>query len=363
MAEAACTHLVLRGLKFVTECQEELKKLNAPAQSSPQADHRAWDRLPKGKLYPLADWAPDANIVLPYRTFGDIETVDRGEIDQYWNIQTLIENYREHKQREKPLSIAVFGPPGSGKSTAIKRILEVIGKGAQSAAPLEFNLAQFSKPEDLATAFHQVQDHALKEDVPLVIFDEFDTRLGNERLGWLRYFLAPMQDGLYKDGDLMYRIHRAIFVFSGGTSRSFSDFLGAGKGDAKNEFDAAKGPDFVSRLRGHLDIKPIDITGRDEIRLMFRRAILLRHFLKQNHKITDEEGVTWIDPGVVRAFLASPVTSTACVPWWRSFRWRPSSRAAISRSPPCPLGISSRCTSTLTCSSNWLVRSPRSVSY
>ena len=81
----------------------------------------------------------------------------------------------------------------------------------------------------------------------MIIFDEFDTKLGGEHLGWLKYFLAPMQDGQFKAGDLIYRIVRAIFVFIGGTSYTFSKFLG--KGNEDPEFRAAKGPDFVSRLR------------------------------------------------------------------------------------------------------------------
>ena len=42
-----------------------------------------------------------------------------------------------------------------------------------------------------------------------------------------------MQDGLFKAGDLTYKIVRAIFVFSGGTSYTFSQFLGKGNADPK----------------------------------------------------------------------------------------------------------------------------------
>jgi Cdc6-like AAA superfamily ATPase len=52
-------------------------------------------------------------------------TVDRNEIESLRNIKKLIENYIEQKGPSIPLSIAVFGLPGSGKSFGVKEL----GKG------------------------------------------------------------------------------------------------------------------------------------------------------------------------------------------------------------------------------------------
>jgi hypothetical protein len=64
-------------------------------------------------------------------------------------------------------------------------------------------------PKDLTAAFHQAQDRALAEEVPLVFFDEFDSSLNKEPYGWLKYFLAPMEDGKSelpgRQGDLRIR--------------------------------------------------------------------------------------------------------------------------------------------------------------
>jgi hypothetical protein len=56
----------------------------------------------------------------------------------------------------------------------------------------------------LTDALDKVKSASHKGDMPLVFFDEFDCALEGKQLGWLKYFLAPMQDGLFykysKDG-------------------------------------------------------------------------------------------------------------------------------------------------------------------
>jgi hypothetical protein len=56
--------------------------------------------------------------------------------------------------------------------------------------------------------------------VPLVLFDEFDARFGS-KLGWLRYFLAQMQDGEFLDHGRMHPLGQAIFAFIGGAFSTF----------------------------------------------------------------------------------------------------------------------------------------------
>lgn len=175
--------------------------------------------------------------------------------------------------------------------------------------------------QDLKNAFHQAQDRVLGGEVPLVVFDEFDSHFKSERLGWLKYFLAPMQDGKFKAGESMYRIGKAIFVFAGGISWTFSEFYDQQKD--MDDFKDAKGPDFVSRLRGHLNISGINpslrrngqnalaeancVPGRESIGpvLMFRRAVLLRSLLEDYLKeiFDSNTGIARIDRRVIRAFL------------------------------------------------------------
>ncbi len=56
-------------------------------------------------------------------------TVDRNEIESLRNIKKLLEYYIAQKDFKNPLSIAVFGLPGSGKSFGVKEI----AKGSNGA--------------------------------------------------------------------------------------------------------------------------------------------------------------------------------------------------------------------------------------
>ena len=171
---------------------------------------------------------------------------------------------------------------------------------------MTFNLSQMNGPEDLADALHQVRDAGLRGKLPFVLWDEFDSRLAGESLGWLRHFLAPMQDGAFQQGEILHPIGKAVFVFAGGTSTRLADF-------ANNETEAfrlAKGPDFASRLRGHVDIVGPDARGGDaeaDPYYRIRRAILLRSMLMNTRPaLFDGKGPgarLTIDSGVLRAFL------------------------------------------------------------
>jgi len=57
---------------------------------------------------------------VPMAIYGKYLTVDREEIERINSLKKLILSYRESPGDTRPLSIAVFGPPGSGKSFAIK---------------------------------------------------------------------------------------------------------------------------------------------------------------------------------------------------------------------------------------------------
>ncbi len=204
---------------------------------------------------------------VPYATFGKMLVVDRVEIESLRGLERLIKSYERNPRPSKPLSIAVFGAPGSGKSFGVKQIARaVLGKGGKKVSIIEFNLSQFSEPGELIGAFHQVRDLVLGGTTPVVFWDEFDSR----EYMWLQYLLAPMQDGKFQEGQITHPIGKCVFVFAGGTSYDFANFSprdevrGGAAADAAAEaqtgltkaekFKLVKGPDFVSRLNGYLNV-------------------------------------------------------------------------------------------------------------
>jgi DNA replication protein DnaC len=271
------------------------------------------DDLIKEQAVKIAtEGSEDVDFDFPTLRIGKLFITDRDEMENVRAARDLMTNYMHMPQISRPLSIAVFGSPGSGKSFAIKalarelstRHLHNIGEELEE---LTFNVSQFVEPDALASALQQVRDIGLAGKMPLVFWDEFDTSF-NGAFGWIRYFLAPMQDGQFQDGSMMHRVGRAIFVFAGGTCTSMSEFRRCAEGAA-----AAKVPDFISRLQGFIDVPALDYkTSRSRAATMLRRADLLRSFLLEaggelKQSVKDDRGEFRerlnIDSGVLDAFL------------------------------------------------------------
>ena len=246
---------------------------------------------------------------VPLARFGALLTVDRREIESFRSVRALVGEYLSQERQKRPLSIAVLGPPGSGKSFSITQVAKSLAPGWIEV--LEFNLSQFESADELVDALHQVRDVSLSGKIPLVFWDEFDSPLAGKRLGWLRCFLAPMQDGSFRQGQIIHPIGRSIFVFAGGTSERMEDF---GQGLDPAEFWAAKVRDFVSRLKGYINVlgpnRQRAASGEQATAdpyYIIRRAILLRSILQRNapqlFQKQDGKEVLNIDRGVLRAFL------------------------------------------------------------
>ena len=248
---------------------------------------------------------------VPTLAIRNLVTADRREIEAFRAIKNLLEEYLASRDTmPRPLSIAVFGPPGSGKSFGVTEIIAAITGGKQE--PLEFNLSQFGKVEDLQQAFDLVRDRSLARQVPFVFFDEFDVAFDGANGGWYKHFLAPMQDGKFRQDAALHPLGRAVFVFAGGTASSYGDFIKplapGSSSEERQRFTAVKGPDFVSRLRGHIDILGPSRLDHGDDTFAIRRAILLRSRLEQRARrlFREKDKKLAIDYGVLHAFLTIP---------------------------------------------------------
>lgn len=261
----------------------------------------------------------------PAGHFGELTTVDRTEIESFGSLKSIMEGYINSKIKNinaehtpKPLSISVFGPPGSGKSFGIKKVAKSID--SKKVCEIDFNVSQFTSVEDLTNAFHRIRDISLKGKVPLVFFDEFDCTFEKRPLGWLRYFLAPMQDGVFVDCGIEHPIGKSIFVFAGGIYKNFKEFC-------KNTSDThepvpEKCPDFISRLRGYVNIlgpNRIDedekVNDKRDDAYIIRRAVQLRSLIERNvpNIIIEQKDINGrikkvanIDSSLLKALLLIP---------------------------------------------------------
>lgn len=294
---------------------------------------------PKADATPEELKAPDPKILAagllaqaPIAVFaGTLRAYDRREIENYRALYALLHEYIQLREPARPLSVAVFGPPGSGKSFGVKQVARELTEhnATRPIKDLTFNLSQYKTADELAAAFHLVHDLVLEGKIPLVFFDEFDTALGGQKLGWLRYFLAPMQDGRFLDRGALHPIGQAIFVFAGGTCDTYQEFEARATPEEGQMFKDAKGPDFLSRLRGALNIPSLNFLQPQgphapsrpgtynpygpiecipcEAAILLRRAGVLAHQLATKApEIKSAKGSLQVNPEVLKAFLYIP---------------------------------------------------------
>jgi len=274
---------------------------------------------------------PDGFRGVPIGHFGKLQTIDRAEIESYGGLRELIAEFLRNPNPARPLCFAVFGPPGSGKSFGVKQVLASLNEAdRKTLEPITFNISQYRAYDELIAAFHKVRDVSLRGKTPFVFFDEFDSSNSSGPLGWLKFFLSPMQDAEFNQAGVNHPLGKAIFVFAGGTCSRFEEFVSMreeteDKGDNNNSdvnegqqeavatdqranvFRTAKGPDFVSRLRGFINVMGPNRQSADDAAFIIRRAIVLRSLLSRTAKTKGlfdrHTGRLRIDDGVLRALL------------------------------------------------------------
>jgi len=234
------------------------------------------------------------------KKFGQLYAFTTLEVSQLTALQNLIARYVLEQSPTRPLCLAVFGPPGSGKSYAVKQIrkmAEAQVNDPRLKLPLTVvNLTQVSDSIELGRVIARIAGEQDEDTVPIIFFDEFDAPRSSAPYGWLQWFLAPMHDGEFLHEGATIRLRRAVYVFAGGTADTMSEFSAP---QLLDTFRAAKGPDFISRLRGYLDVKGPNAEPR-----ALRRAILLRNEL-QNRTTREEHNGIRLKHEVGRALLGA----------------------------------------------------------
>jgi hypothetical protein len=293
-----------------------------------------------GRLASYADYViqgvPPKHI--PICSFGKIKTAEFHEIEDFRTVANLLQSYLSNPSASRPLGIAVFGPPGSGKSFAVKNIVETLPEAIKRLTKddrHECNLTALSDPEDLAHYFQLARNSVLRGKVPMLFFDEFDCTVGNTPFFWLKHFLAPLQDGEFRSNQIVHPLGRVIFVFAGGVYDKFAEFASemqknsnSSRGSEAKKKKAGnqpnfKGVDFLSRLHGHIDIAPFSPaknakafypSSKNNLAVLvdpsylMRRAFVLRSLLEMHLSEIFSRGsprLAGIDRRIVNALLAT----------------------------------------------------------
>ncbi|MEO8589210.1 MAG: AAA family ATPase, partial [Flavobacteriales bacterium] len=229
----------------------------------------------------------------PLVKFGKVLTADRGEIEQYRKLEQDVLSYLRAPGKI-PLSIGVFGPPGSGKTFGVKQVAKALGDRVEQ---MSFNFGPYTKREQFVSDLHRIRDTALLGRTPFVLFDEFDSSVEGEAYGWFRHFLEPVNEGVFLDAGFNHPVGPAVLLFTGGTCNSYADFVAKCNGGepldkARAEWARErKMPDMASRLVKHIDVKGISAQpGEPAGPHRVRRAIILRSMLVYKCGAQEKDG-------------------------------------------------------------------------
>jgi hypothetical protein len=236
---------------------------------------------------------------VPVELIGNWRSADRHEVEGVRSVYNAMADYLTQQHPKTPLSVAVFGSPGAGKSFVVREIARELGIAAD--AQLTCNLSQLTSPRELTQVFQQIRDWRLRGKMPLVFWEEFDMPCEGVHLGWLRYFLTPMQDGEFSDHGWERPLGGGIYVFSGAARHSFKEFCAGSSGEEAE----AKKSDFITRLRAYIDVLGVNGNPNTVEDRMFpvRRAFVLNRCLQAfapQIKMGDRFPV---DRGALDAFL------------------------------------------------------------
>jgi len=146
-----------------------------------------------------------------------------------------------------------------------------------------------------------------------------------------------MQDGKFRDDSGEHPLGKCILVFAGGTASSFEDFIAPPKNgicvtpvvklredravisaenrkqvaeemrEAQNwnqNFKNIKGPDFISRLRGTINVLGPNLVNDDDKNYIIRRALLLRSLCER--KLKFNENTAPVSEKIIHAMLHVP---------------------------------------------------------
>lgn len=123
-----------------------------------------------------------------------------------------------------------------------------------------------------------------------------------------------MQDGSFYGAEQTVNFGAAIFVFAGGVNATFQQFTKpptSASTTSTSYFKDKKGPDFISRLRGHIDISSVNPPirqsqeeyGQDRgVKPILRRAMILRSLIDRAGFL-DKQDIARVDVDILFAML------------------------------------------------------------
>ncbi|KAF3266913.1 hypothetical protein TWF217_000999 [Orbilia oligospora] len=240
---------------------------------------------------------------IPTARFGRLVLVDRHEIESFRIVSNVLRDYIDLPQT-RPISIAFFGPRGSGRSYAATEMGRALLNG-RNISKFRIDLTQISTPTDLIPVFHSIRDCNLEGGFPLVYINGFDTLVPGSSLPWLFHLSTPMLHGRFIDNGESRPIGRAIFFLGSINFKTYQKFQnqlgGSSRGLIPPRFE-----EFLGCLHGYVNMLGPDCVGEHDRLYPVRRAVILRELLDKREPKLKVDGKISIDESVLDGLLLVP---------------------------------------------------------
>ncbi|KAF3276934.1 hypothetical protein TWF970_006103 [Orbilia oligospora] len=240
---------------------------------------------------------------IPTARFGRLVLVDRHEIESFRTVSNVLRDYIDLPQT-RPISIAFFGPRGSGRSYAATEMGRALLNG-RNISKFRIDLTQISTPTDLIPIFHSIRDCNLEGGFPLVYINGFDTLVPGSSLPWLFHLSTPMLHGRFVDNGESRPIGRAIFFLGSVNFKTYQKFQnqlgGSSRGSTPPRFE-----EFLGCLHGYVNMLGPDCVGEHDRLYPVRRAVILRELLDNREPKLKADGKISIDESVLDGLLLVP---------------------------------------------------------
>lgn len=135
-------------------------------------------------------------------------TLDSTHIKQIDSLTEKIQTYVNDPSQKRPLNFLMLASPGAGKSHFIKCLARKLGPNNIGA--ITFNMAGLQTNEDLIPALDAARNLKVEDRIPLLFFDEFDSKPANIAL-----LLPLLWDGELNLGQRDLKLGKVIIVLAG----------------------------------------------------------------------------------------------------------------------------------------------------
>jgi hypothetical protein len=235
---------------------------------------------------------------IPEFKLGFLGSWDRREIESLYNIRTRIREYLKDESKQVPLALGVFAPAGRGVMFTLNQIGHELGINKL----VDFDLSLFSGPDDLTEAMFTVRDKGLKDgQVPMVLWNGFDSPCMGQNFGWLRHFIGALSTGEVFNGAKSNPLGKCIYIFTSKSAWSFQEFASACELADKSVYAS----DFTAYLSAFIDINGINPQPMESQLPLYplRRAFFLNFHVRFRFPGVPKTGKIEIPDEMLNAFL------------------------------------------------------------